>query len=114
MPSQASAERLLVRLILRSVDLARRQTAVRAMGEGRFTEAARLRPVQSDAFGELYIVGSARACLAYVKVQDASPGPDGLHQEHWLSVPPHVATAREAIAWTFGMSESAYTPSAES
>jgi hypothetical protein len=113
-PSQAWAERLLVRLILRVEDLARRQTAIRAMGEARFTAAARMRPVQGDAFGELYIVGSAHACLVYVKVQDASPGPDGIHQEHWLSVPPHVATAREAVAWTFGMSVNAYAPSAES
>lgn len=113
-PSQAWAERLLVQLILRRENLARRQTAIRAMGERRFIEAARLRPVQSDAFGALYIVGSAQDCLAYVKVQDASPGPDGVHQEHWLSVPPHVATAREAVAWTFGMSGNAYAPSAES
>jgi uncharacterized protein DUF6745 len=113
-PWQALAKRLLVRLILRLDDVARRQTAIRAMGEEPFIEAARLRPMQSDHFGELYLVGPAQDCLAYVKVTDASPGPDGVHREHWLSVPPHVATAREGVAWTFGMSESAYSPAAES
>jgi hypothetical protein len=70
--------------------------------------------VQSDDFGELYLVGPVQAPLAYVKVMDASPGPEGVQQEHWLSVPPHVATAREAVAWTFGMSGSAYFLTAES
>jgi hypothetical protein len=113
-PSQALAKRLLVRLILRLEDGARRQTAIRAMGEGAFIEAARLRPMQSDGFGDLYLIGPQQNPLAFVKVRDASPGPDGVHREHWLSVPPHVATAREAVAWTFGMSESAHSPAAQS
>ena len=113
-PSEALAERFLVRLVLRLEDATRRQTAIRAMGEGAFIEAARLRPAQSDAFGELYLVGPARESLTYVKVIDASPGPDGVCREHWLSVPPYVATAHEGVAWTFGMSESEYAPAAES
>jgi hypothetical protein len=30
-----------------------------------------------------------------------------------LSVPPHVATAREAVAWTFGLTEQEYAPATE-
>ena len=37
-------------------------------------------------------------------------GPDGAPHVHWLPVPPHVATAREAVAWTFGKSERDYRP----
>jgi hypothetical protein len=84
------------------------------MGEARMIAAAGIEPVHSDTFGDLYLIGPEQNPLAYVKVQDASPGPDGLHEEHWLSVPSHVATAREAVAWTFGMNESAYRPTAES
>jgi hypothetical protein len=60
------------------------------------------------------MIGPEQTPLALVKVRDASPMADGVHREHWLGVPPHVATAREAVAWTFGMSESAYAPAAES
>jgi hypothetical protein len=95
-------------------DATRRQEAVRAMGEGRLVAAGGIRPVQEDSFGELYMIGPEQTPLAFVRVRDASPTATGVHQEHWLSVPPHVATAREAVAWTFGMSESAYAPADES
>ena len=112
--SQAQAERVMAEQVLGIEDAARRQEAVRSMGEGRFVAAAGIRPVQEDRFGELYMIGAEQTPLALVKVRDASPAADGAHREHWLSVPPHVATAREAVAWTFGMSESVYIPSAES
>jgi uncharacterized protein DUF6745 len=112
--SQAQAERMMAKQVLGIEDAARRQEAIRAMGEGRFVAAAGIRPVQEDSLGELYMIGPEQTPLALVKVRDASPTADGVHREHWLSVPPHVATAREAVAWTFGMSESAYSPTAES
>jgi hypothetical protein len=112
--SQAQAERMMAEQVLGIEDAARRQEAIRAMGEGRFVAAAGIRPVQEDSFGELYMIGPEQTPLALVKVRDASPTADGVHREHWLSVPPHMATAREAVAWTFGMSESAYHPAAES
>jgi hypothetical protein len=56
--------------------------------------AARARPVQQDSAGALYLVGSPLDPLAFVRAMDASPGPDGTKRWHWLSVPPHVATAR--------------------
>jgi hypothetical protein len=105
---------LLVRLITPLPDAGLRFAAIRAFGEAAYMNAASLRPVQSDSWGELYLVGPEPNPLAFVRVCDASPGPDGVHQEYWLSVPPHMATAREAVAWTFGMSESAYSPAAQS
>jgi hypothetical protein len=33
--------------------------------------------------------------------------------EHWISVLLHIATAWEALAWSFGMSEAAYQPDSE-
>jgi hypothetical protein len=46
-------------------------------------------------------------------VTDATPDPEGAERLHWLSVPPQVATAREAVAWTFGLTEQEYAPAAE-
>jgi hypothetical protein len=112
--SQAQAERRMAAQVLGIEDAARRQDAIRAMGEGRLVAAAGMRPVQEDRFGELYMIGPQRSRLALVRVRDASPATNGEYHEHWLTVPPYVATAREGVAWTFGMSESAYAPSAES
>jgi hypothetical protein len=83
------------------------------MGIDRFIAAARLRPVQRDGAGELYLVGPPLDPLAFVRVVDSSPNPDGTTRLHWLGVPPHVATAREAVAWTFGLTEQEYAPATE-
>jgi hypothetical protein len=112
--SDRIADRLLARHIVRSEDSVLRQALVQAMGTGRFIAAARLAPVHTDETGALYLVGPARDPLAYVRVEDATPGADGTRAEHWLRVPPHVATAREAVAWTFGVSEQTYSPTMES
>jgi hypothetical protein len=45
---------------------------------------------------------------AAVEVIDGTPGPDGSRRHYFLQVPPHVRTARKAVAWTYGMSEGAY------
>ena len=44
---------------------ARRQEAVRSMGEGRFVAAAGIRPVQEDRFGELYMIGPEQTRLPW-------------------------------------------------
>jgi hypothetical protein len=37
--------------------------------------------------------------------------PDGgRFHTYWLRVPPHARTAKEAVAWTFGLSEQEYAP----
>jgi hypothetical protein len=107
------ADRLLASCICKLRDAGLRHAAIRAMGMDRFIAAARLRPVQKDDAGELFLVGPSLDPLAFVRVSDASAGPDGATRLHWLSVPPHVATAREAVAWTFGLNEQEYAPAAE-
>jgi hypothetical protein len=111
--SDSLADRLLAKNICKMPDAGLRHAAIRAMGLDRFVAAARLPPVQKDSAGELYLVGPPLDPLAFVRVMDASPGPDGTAPRHWLSVPPHVATAREAVAWTFGLAEQDYAPAAE-
>ena len=37
------------------------------------------------------------------------PEPDGTRKHFFLQVPAHMRTAREAVAWTYGMSEHAYS-----
>lgn len=111
--SDRIADRLLVGHIDRTQDSMLRDALVQAMGVERFIGAARIAPAHTDETGALYLIGSARDPLAYVRVEDGTPTPDGTRAAHWLRVPPHVATAREAVAWTFGLPEHTYYPSVE-
>lgn len=46
---------------------------------------------------------------AAVEVINATPEPDGTHKHFFLQVPANMRTAREAVAWTYGLSEDAYS-----
>jgi hypothetical protein len=112
-PTDGIADRLLARRVSAMPEAARRTPAIRAMGIGRCVGALRLRPVQRDACGALYMIGAREDPSAFVAVEDRVLGPDGAPLEHWIGVPPHVATAREAVAWSFGMGEADYRPARE-
>lgn len=45
---------------------------------------------------------------AAVEVVNGTAEPDGHHKHYFLQVPPTVRTAREAVAWTYGLSENQY------
>jgi uncharacterized protein DUF6745 len=46
---------------------------------------------------------------AAVEVINATPEPDGTHKHFFLQVPPDMRTAREAVAWTYGLTPRAYS-----
>ena len=51
--------------------------------------------------------------LAYVGVTNSTAEPDGTFKRYFLRVPPHLKTARAAVAWTFQKEESDYAPAVE-
>ncbi|WP_158044872.1 DUF6745 domain-containing protein [Skermanella pratensis] len=108
-----AAEVLLARYIRRVPDAGRRTAAIQAMGTQRFMTAVRARPVQGDRFGRLYLVGRPEDPSAFVEVMDATVSQDGIRQRYWCAVPPHMATAHEAVAWTFARTLGTYEPSVE-
>lgn len=112
-PTDTIADRLLARRLLRLPEAYRRTPAVQAFGLARAAAALRVRPVQEDAAGRLYQMGRLEDPSLFVAVHDRVLGADSAPIEHWISVPPHVATAREAVAWSFGLSEAEYRPSRE-
>lgn len=70
--------------------------------------------VQADEFGTLYRREMLDdEPLVMVKVRNSTPEPDGSHKSYFLRVPPNVETAREAVAWTFGLEASDYGPSVQ-
>ena len=46
---------------------------------------------------------------AAVEVINATPEPDGTRKHYFLQVPPNLGTAREAVAWTYGLTPEAYS-----
>ncbi|MCA9802317.1 MAG: hypothetical protein KC777_10035 [Cyanobacteria bacterium HKST-UBA02] len=65
-------------------------------------------------FGVLYRTTIARdEPVATLKVMNSTPEPDGTFKTYFLQVHPRARTAREAVAWTFGMREEEYAPSVE-
>lgn len=51
--------------------------------------------------------------LVMVEVRNSTPEPDGSVRTYFLRVPPAIASARAAVAWTFGLEQTAYEPVVE-
>ena len=43
--------------------------------------------------------------VVMVEVLNSTPEPDGSFKDYWLRVPPTMETARQAVAWTFGLAD---------
>lgn len=85
------------------------------MGEENYIQAIGAEPVHEDEFGRLYraeIPGDEP--LVMVRLVNSTPEPDGSFKTYWLRVPPTMERARQAVAWTFGMTEDEYAPVFES
>lgn len=92
-----------------------RRVLIERYGQARYLQDSGTREIQKDDFGTLYkkeIPGDEP--LVMVKVVNSSPEPDGSFKDYFLRVPPDVETARQAVAWTFGLEEDDYLPRDES
>ncbi len=77
-----------------------------------FIKDSGARIVQKDKCGELYRqeFGDNHEDIVIVHVINSTPEPDGSYNHYFLRVPPETQTAREGIAWTFGMTADEYDP----
>lgn len=66
-------------------------------------------PVASDDCGTLYQI-DGDPVQKLVHVVNSTPEPDGRRRDYFLRVPSTVTTAREAVAWTFGLRSDEYAP----
>ena len=69
---------------------------------------------RQQARGQGFAAVSGDAATALVRVVDLVRGPGGGEQVHWIPVPPHLATAQEAVAWTFHKGPVGCAPQQES
>ena len=89
----------------------RRRVLIDRFGLGRYMLECGATELQHDACGTLYrLEQRLDEPIVAVRVVNHTPHPDGTFEEFWLRVPPPTRTAREAVAWTFGLSPDAYDP----
>lgn len=68
-----------------------------------------------DEYGTLYVSELHNdEHIAMVRVTNATAEPNGEFRNYFLRVPPTIQTAREAVAWTFGLTNAEYHPEVES
>ncbi|WP_405997395.1 DUF6745 domain-containing protein [Streptomyces sp. NBC_00829] len=88
-----------------------RRVMLEYYGYDRYLAESGAQPVHSDETGTLWRIAlDADEDVAMVEVLNSTPEPDGTHRTYWLRVPPTTGTAREGVAWTFGLAGEAYEP----
>jgi hypothetical protein len=88
-----------------------RRVMLEHFGYDRYLREAGARALHKDETGTLWFLSlPGDEPLAMVEVVNATPEPDGTSRIYWLRVPPTVRTAREGVAWTFGLEADEYHP----
>lgn len=107
-------EAITVEDIDRQANVEIRRVMIERFGRARHLQESGSQLIHEDECGRLYRKPFRNAEPAIVlRVVNSTPEPDGTRKEYWLRVPPEVRTAREAVAWTFGISANEYEPAAE-
>jgi hypothetical protein len=100
-----------VREVLAEPDVEVRRVMIDRVGHERLLRDGGARQVSADEMGILWRLDLADdEPLVCVEVTDATAGPDAAFRRYVLRVPPDVRTAREGIAWTFGVDSGDYRP----
>lgn len=88
-----------------------RRVMLEHFGYERYLREAGARKHGTDEAGTLWWLDlPGDEPLVMVEVVNATPEPDGTSRIYWLRVPPRTRTAREGVAWTFGLTSEEYTP----
>jgi hypothetical protein len=88
-----------------------RRCMIERIGPERFIAACGARLVATDATGKLWRRQFPDGFVwSVVEVVNGTPEPDGSFKRYYLRVPPSVTTAREAVAWTYGLRPGQYQP----
>lgn len=91
-----------------------RRVLIERYGASKYLRDSGAQIIDSDHFGTLYRKEQRDdEPLCMIKVRNSTPEPDGTYKDYYLRVPPHVQTAREAVAWTFGLWHGHYEPNSE-
>src|SRR5215510_1235599 len=91
-----------------------RNTMIDIMTPERFITTGVVACVSKDETGVLWRKfwghrGVTIGTWSAVEVVNGTPDSDGSHKRYILTVPPHVRTVQEAVAWTYGLSAKQYS-----
>ncbi len=99
----------------RQRNLELRRVMIELYGRARYIADSGAVEIHRDRFGVLYKKAQRDDHpIVMVKVINSTPEPDGSRKEYFLRVPPHMESARQAVAWTFRMDKDEYCPGVES
>ena len=102
-------ETITASVIDRQRDPVLRRCMIDIMTPARYIAGSDARRVAEDETGILWLkTWHHWDRWAAVEVINGTPEPDGSHKHYFLQVPPTVRSAREAVAWTYGLSEFEY------
>ncbi|MFD3970037.1 DUF6745 domain-containing protein [Streptomyces cyaneofuscatus] len=88
-----------------------RRVMLEYYGYDRYLTESGAEPVHRDETGLLWRIAlEGDEDVVMVEVVNSTPEPDGTHRTYWLRVPPTTRTAKDGVAWTFGLDGAAYAP----
>lgn len=91
-----------------------RRVMLEYYGYDRYLVESGAQPLQRDETGILWRIALPDdEDVVMVEVVNSTPEPDGTYRTYWLRVPPATRTAREGVAWTFGLTAPEYQPVAQ-
>ena len=103
-------------IVLAEPNVERRRVLFDLVDRASFVDAAGGTIVHADDTGTLWQTTDPTGLephARFVEVVDATALPDGSRRRYWLRVPPDVATAHAAVAWTFNLDPADYHPTIE-
>lgn len=104
-------ETLTIEQIEREANIEIRRLMIQLYGQARYLLESGAHVVQADEAGVLYRKElRSDEPLTMVKVINSTAEPDGTFKEYFIRVPPHITTAKAAVAWTFDLSAEEYSP----
>jgi hypothetical protein len=106
-------ERITPDTVADQIDPVLRNCMIEIMTPERFVRGGGATRVSQDDTGILWRVrwthrGVTIGSWAAVEVVNGTAEADGSHRRYFLRVPPNISTAREAVAWTYGLSTERY------
>ncbi|RFU42967.1 hypothetical protein DZF91_03740 [Actinomadura logoneensis] len=88
-----------------------RRVMLEIFGYDRYLAETGAKPVHRDETGVLWRIDLPDdEPVVMVEVVNSTPEPDGTYRQYHLRVPPTTRTAREGVAWTFGVDAADYNP----
>lgn len=86
-----------------------RRVMLERYGIARYLKDSGAALIHSDELGKLYRTEQKDdEPLVMVEVLNSTAEPDGTRKTYFLRVPPDMTMARQAVAWTFGMTADEY------